>query len=61
MTLVSDGAFTWSFSKGAGPKRSVKGVYAIDGNTLAMQPDGGVTMVLKLKLKSRGAQSLLVL
>jgi tetratricopeptide (TPR) repeat protein len=54
MTLGADGAFTWSFSKGAGPKQSVKGVYAVDGNTLAMQPDGGGTMVLELKLKAPG-------
>lgn len=48
MTLTKDGAFTWSFSKGE-PKQEVKGAYAIDGNNLAMQPDGGGTMLMELK------------
>lgn len=48
MSLAKDGAFTWSFTKG-GPKQVVKGVYAIDGNSLAMQPDGGGTMLMELK------------
>ncbi len=48
MALTKEGAFTWSFSKG-GPKQEVKGVYAMDGNSLAMQPDGGGTMLLELK------------
>jgi tetratricopeptide (TPR) repeat protein len=48
MTLAKDGAFSWSFTKG-GPKQEVKGAYAIDGNSLAMQPDGGGTMLMELK------------
>jgi hypothetical protein len=51
MTLTKDGAFTWGFSKG-GPKQEVKGVYAVDGNNLAMQPDGGGTMLMELKLNA---------
>jgi len=51
MILGSDGAFTWNYSRG-GPKQSVKGVYALDGDTLAMQPDGGGTMVLEVKRKA---------
>jgi tetratricopeptide (TPR) repeat protein len=55
MTLAKDGTFVWSFSRGA-TKQEVKGVYAIDGITLAMQPDGGGNMVMDLKLG--GADSL---
>jgi tetratricopeptide (TPR) repeat protein len=51
MTLTKDGAFTWNYSNGAA-KQSVKGVYAIDGNNLAMQPDGGGTMLMELKLNA---------
>jgi hypothetical protein len=49
MKLTKDGVFTWSYSRGA-TKQDVKGVYAIDGNNLAMQPDGGGTMLMELKL-----------
>jgi len=49
LTLTKEGAFTWAYTKG-GKKQEVKGVYAIDGNSLAMQPDGGGTMLMDLKL-----------
>jgi tetratricopeptide (TPR) repeat protein len=54
MSLTKDGAFTWNYSSGA-KKQSVKGVYAIDGNNLAMQPDGGGTMLMELKLNAPDA------
>ena len=48
MMLTKEGAFTWAYSRG-GKKQEVKGVYVVDGNSLAMQPDGGGTMLLDLK------------
>jgi tetratricopeptide (TPR) repeat protein len=48
MTLTKEGTFTWTYTVGS-KKQDVKGVYAVDGNNLAMQPDGGGTMLLELK------------
>src|SRR6476619_3606347 len=44
MELTKDGAFTWTFTQ-AGKPQSVKGVYAVEGNTLAMEPESGGTML----------------
>lgn len=50
MTLTSDGQFTWSFERGK-RKDEVKGVYAVEGNVLAMQPETGGTMLAELKVE----------
>lgn len=47
LELSKDGTFTWSFAQGT-QKQSVKGVYAIDGNTVAMEPESGGTMLAEL-------------
>jgi len=51
MTLTGDGNFTWGYSVGS-KKQQVKGVYAIDGANLAMEPDGGGTMLAELAMKA---------
>lgn len=42
--LTQDGNFTWTFTQG-GKAQTVKGVYALDGDTLAMEPETGGTML----------------
>ena len=44
MTLTDDGTFTWAYDKD-GKRQEVKGVYALEGNSLAMEPDSGGTML----------------
>jgi tetratricopeptide (TPR) repeat protein len=51
LTLTAEGAFTWSFSRG-GKKESVKGVFAVDQNYLALEPDAGGTMLAEVSLSS---------
>jgi len=53
LELTEAGAFTWSFKQGK-TDQSVKGAYAIDQNTLAMQPDSGGTMLADLTKKGTG-------
>ena len=50
MTLTKDGAFTWSYEKGS-RKQQVKGVYAVEGGSLVMEPDGGGTLLADLTFK----------
>ena len=55
-TLVMDkeGKFSWTYT-GAGDTTSVEGVYAIDGITLAMEPDAGGVMVAEISPPEGGA------
>jgi hypothetical protein len=55
MTLNKDGTFTWAFNRGA-RKQEVKGVYTVEGNVLAMEPDTGG--VLLAELTASGQDSL---
>jgi uncharacterized protein (TIGR03066 family) len=55
MKLEKDGKFTWAFSRGS-KKQEVKGVYTVEGNVLAMEPDGGG--VLLAELAQKGPESL---
>jgi hypothetical protein len=50
MNLQKDGTFTWSFSRGS-RKQEVKGLYTIEGNVLAMEPDSGGIMLAELTAK----------
>jgi tetratricopeptide (TPR) repeat protein len=50
MNLRKDGTFTWAFSRGS-KKEQVKGVYTVEGNVLAMEPDGGGVMLAELTAK----------
>jgi hypothetical protein len=55
MALNKDGTFSWEFSRGS-RKQSAKGVYTLEGNILAMEPDTGG--VLLAELTAKGADSL---
>ena len=48
MSLRKDGSFTWAFSRGT-RKQEVKGVYTLEGNVLAMEPDTDGVMLAELK------------
>jgi tetratricopeptide (TPR) repeat protein len=50
MSLRQDGTFTWAFTRGS-RKEEVKGVYSVEGNVLAMEPDTGGVMAAELTLK----------
>ncbi|MFP6766154.1 MAG: tetratricopeptide repeat protein, partial [Planctomycetaceae bacterium] len=50
LELRQDGRFVWTYSQ-SGKTQSVAGVYAIDGATLAMEPDSGGVMLAQLLLQ----------
>jgi Flp pilus assembly protein TadD len=50
MALRKDGSFTWGFTRGTS-KQQVKGVYTLEGNVLAMEPDSGGVMLAELTVK----------
>ncbi|HMP60238.1 MAG TPA: tetratricopeptide repeat protein [Gemmatales bacterium] len=50
MKLDKEGTFTWTFAQG-GKKQEVKGVYSVEGNVLAMEPEAGGTMLAELQMK----------
>ena len=54
MALDKEGTFTWSFARGT-RKQEVKGVYTVEGNVLAMEPDSGGTMLAELTVKAPGS------
>jgi hypothetical protein len=47
LDLTQDGNFTWTYSQD-GKSQAVKGVYALDGNVLAMEPESGGTMLAEI-------------
>jgi uncharacterized protein (TIGR03066 family) len=47
MQLGENGSFTWTFTQN-GKAETVKGVYALDGNVLAMEPETGGVMLAEL-------------
>src|SRR5262249_4762585 len=50
MNLAKDGTFTWAFRRGA-RKQEAKGVYTVEGNVLAMEPNSGGTLLAELTAK----------
>jgi tetratricopeptide (TPR) repeat protein len=50
MDLRKDGTFTWAFGRGS-RKQEAKGVYTMEGNILAMEPDTGGIMLAELTAK----------
>ena len=54
MSLRKDGTFTWAFTRGA-RKQEVKGVYTVESNVLAMEPDTGGVLLAELTLKEPDA------
>jgi tetratricopeptide (TPR) repeat protein len=51
MNLKNDGSFTWAFTRGV-RKQEVKGVYSVEGNVLAMEPDRGGTLAAEITAKT---------
>jgi uncharacterized protein (TIGR03066 family) len=47
MELTNDGNFSWTYTQG-NKKETVKGVYALDGNVLAMEPETGGVMLAEV-------------
>ncbi len=54
MELTKEGAFSWTFTQ-AGKPQTVKGVYAIDGNVLAMEPESGGVMLAEVTQPQGGS------
>jgi tetratricopeptide (TPR) repeat protein len=52
MNLKKDGTFTWAFGRGK-RKQEAKGVYAVEGNVLAMEPDTGGVLLAELTPKGQ--------
>jgi tetratricopeptide (TPR) repeat protein len=48
--LGKDGTFTWEFTKGK-RKQAVKGVYTVEGNVLAMEPESGGVLLAEMTAK----------
>jgi tetratricopeptide (TPR) repeat protein len=48
LQLSEKGEFTWTYTAVGQKPESVRGVYAIDGDSLAMQPDTGGTLLAKI-------------
>jgi uncharacterized protein (TIGR03066 family) len=56
MDLKKDGTFTWTFTE-KGKPQTVKGVYALDGNVLALEPETGGTMLAEVTQPQSGGFS----
>jgi tetratricopeptide (TPR) repeat protein len=54
MELTKDGSFSWSFTQ-AGKTQSVKGVYAVNENVLAMEPESGGVMLAEVTQPQGGS------
>jgi tetratricopeptide (TPR) repeat protein len=52
MSLQKDGTFIWSFHRGSRKEQS-KGVYTVEGNVLAMEPDSGGILLAELTAKGQ--------
>jgi len=50
LELGQDDSFVWTYTE-RGQSQSVKGTWAVDGNTLAMEPDQGGVMLANLTMK----------
>jgi tetratricopeptide (TPR) repeat protein len=54
LEITADGNFTWTYAHG-GKKETVKGVYALDGNVLAMEPTTGGVMLAEISKPQAGS------
>jgi tetratricopeptide (TPR) repeat protein len=54
--LTDDGNFNWTFTQ-SGKSQTVKGVYALDGNVLAMEPETGGVMLAEVTRPASGSFS----
>jgi hypothetical protein len=53
MTLSKEGEFTWKYTKGK-KEQTVKGAYAVDKDTLAMEPAAGGVMLAQISPAANG-------
>lgn len=53
MVLDKDGKFSWRYTRGK-QSQQVRGVFAVDKGVLAMEPDGGGTMLAEIALTEDG-------
>jgi uncharacterized protein (TIGR03066 family) len=53
MELSKDGNFSWTYTE-KGKPQTVKGVYAVDGNVLAMEPESGGVMLAEVTQPKSG-------
>jgi len=53
MGLAADGKFTWNYTQN-GKSESAKGVYALDGNVLALEPESGGVMLAEISPPAQG-------
>lgn len=60
LELSDKGSFSWTFTQ-KGKPQSVKGVYALDGNVLAMEPESGGTMLAEVTEPKGGGFSFKIL
>jgi tetratricopeptide (TPR) repeat protein len=54
LTLDKDKGFTWVHRQGK-KRQEVKGAYALDGDTLALEPDAGGVMLAEISAPQNGA------
>jgi len=54
LTLDKDKSFTWVYREGK-KRAEVKGVYALDGDVLALEPDAGGVMLAQVSAPQNGA------
>ncbi len=54
LTLDKDKGFTWVYQEGK-KREEVKGAYALDGDTLALEPDAGGVMLAQISTPENGA------
>ena len=47
LELAKDGSFVWTYSRGK-TKQTMKGVFAVDQNNLALEPESGGTMLAEI-------------
>lgn len=53
LSLTAENAFTWTFTRGS-TRQTVKGVWAIDGGVLALEPDTGGVMMANVTVPADG-------
>ena len=51
LDLAKDGTFVWTYARGK-DKQSVNGVFAVDQNNLALEPNAGGTMLAEVDLSN---------
>jgi len=60
LDIAKDGNFTWTYAKGS-QVQTVKGVFALDGDTLALEPESGGTMLAQITPPANGAMKFAML